>query len=162
MRRGRILQVDTPLNLYQRPSSTYVANFIGTTNVIVGVVQERSELPDGGGSYRIGLAEGDGHSFEAVTRANEGSFREGERCLLCLRPENAHLGDGFPNRIPATVDRVTYIGEHWVADCTHRGGGALTINLPATGAVPRPGDSLTVGWAPQHAILLKLEHDHAA
>ena len=44
MRRGRVVQVGTPRQLYTRPESAFVAQFIGGTNLLLGTVDERGDL----------------------------------------------------------------------------------------------------------------------
>ena len=46
MRQGRIAQVGTPRDLYDRPASRYVADFIGETNLLAGTVVESGERGD--------------------------------------------------------------------------------------------------------------------
>ena len=50
---------------------------------------------------------------------------------------------------------MTFVGERWVADCTHADGGTLVVNLPGWGEVPGPGERLTIGWDPEKSVLLK-------
>ncbi len=151
MREGKILQVDTPVALYQRPASSYVANFVGTTNFIDGIVLDQN------GPFRIGHARDQTQVFTAIAGENGPSFAKGEPCLLCIRPENVRLGAMHPNRIEAKVIHVTYGGQHWVADCDRADGGIMTLNLPAQSGIPKPGEVVTLSWAAEHGVLLKIE-----
>jgi ABC-type Fe3+/spermidine/putrescine transport system ATPase subunit len=156
MRNGRILQIDTPVNLYQRPTSAYVASFIGTTNFLEAVVRGRMANGAGdGGRYQVAFASDLSHFFEVTADAAMAEFAEGEKCLLCLRPENASLHDGQPNRMAVQVRSATYVGERWVTECVHAGGGSIVVNLPGWGPIPAPGEQLRIGWASDQSVLLK-------
>lgn len=153
MRDGQILQVDSPVQLYRRPASTYVANFVGTTNFIDCVI-----LAKGEDTLRIGLSQNREQVFEVRSDELAPGFQPGEPCRLCVRPEHVHLGgDRHLNRLDATVVRVTYVGQHWIADCVRAEGEAITLNLPAERETPRPGDTVTLGWAAEHGVLRKAE-----
>jgi ABC-type Fe3+/spermidine/putrescine transport system ATPase subunit len=155
MRNGRILQIDTPVNLYQRPNSAYVASFIGTTNFLETVVRGRTAGATGCGHYQVAFTGDPSRLFEVVADATMGEFAEGETCLLCLRPENAGLYTNQRNHMAVQVRGATYVGERWVAECIHAGGGSIVVNLPGWGPIPAPGEPLRIGWASEQSVLLK-------
>ena len=61
MRQGRIAQVGTPRDLYDRPASRYVADFIGDTNLLPGTVVESARRPDDAPAGRSDPARGERH-----------------------------------------------------------------------------------------------------
>jgi putative spermidine/putrescine transport system ATP-binding protein len=155
MQGGKILQLDSPINLYQRPTSRAIASFIGTMNFIEGIVERRDELRDKDVcAYKVALPNSIA-SFH-VSRASR-VFAEGERCLLCFRPENASFQDDRRNRVDVRVSRLTYVGERWVADCLLETGERLTINVPIGENLPAVGEKISIGWQPEESILLKLQ-----
>jgi ABC-type Fe3+/spermidine/putrescine transport system ATPase subunit len=77
MRNGRIEQVGTPSEIYHRPQRRFVAEFVGTSNLIEGVVGENG-LENRDGSWRIQLPSGE---------------KTGHVALALLRPEHITLAD---------------------------------------------------------------------
>lgn len=103
MHEGRLLQVGTPEHIYEQPANRFVAEFIGETNFIDGVVE---------GPNRVRLP--DGSVVGAITRSGAGTA-----VILTLRPEKIHLhppsdpaasGEGL-NTLPGTVQRRMYYGD---------------------------------------------------
>ena len=84
MNHGRIEQVADPEQVYDKPATTFVAGFIGVSNLMPGVVKK-------GGEERRGRS-----STAGVTRsASAEGFAAGDRCHAVVRPEKLDdLGDG--------------------------------------------------------------------
>lgn len=95
MNRGAIEQVGRPEEIYARPANRFVAEFLGDTNVLDGLV-----LPDGG--VRIGRAE------LAVGRS--GSAVPGDRVVLCIRPSDLVLSPAGVDGMEGTVQMVEFRG----------------------------------------------------
>src|SRR5207248_6258012 len=94
MRDGKLLQMGTPDQIYNRPADLFVANFTGATNEISGTLIERN------GSF--GMVEfGGGQRIEVALLH---PIASGEKIRIALRPENIALGkqDGV-NIFPARV-----------------------------------------------------------
>ena len=81
MRNGRIEQIGSPTELYDRPASAYVADFLGTSNMVPVTVHRTGE--------------------EVVARAGDASFRiarsgsavaDGATMTMFIRPEKIRLG----------------------------------------------------------------------
>ncbi len=155
MRNGRILQVDTPVELYRRPKSAYVASFIGTTNFIEAVVRGRVPATNGSRRYRVALASDPSRLFEALAPDDAGEFAEGETCTMCIRPESATVGASGQTAVPVEIRSLTYVGERWIADCVQQDGKALVVNLPGWGDVPGPGTRIEIAWPCDHAVLVR-------
>jgi spermidine/putrescine transport system ATP-binding protein len=97
MSNGRIEQIGTPVEVYEEPSTAYVADFLGVSNLM-------SALGDGGGRVRLG-------DFQLVAARGDTDARG--RIRMVIRPERVQLEDhGTPgdNRIPGMVERVLYVG----------------------------------------------------
>jgi spermidine/putrescine transport system ATP-binding protein len=98
MHRGRVLQVGTPADVYERPATRFVAEFIGESNVLEGRVIDRN------GSI-------------AVVNVGEVAFRadniDGESVLLAIRPEKFSLTSEpqlAGNSLPGVVEDSLYLG----------------------------------------------------
>ncbi len=107
MSQGRVLQLDTPTGLYERPCSRQVASFIGTMNFFDARVCEAS-----GGSVIV-EAEGLGR----IDAGDQGTrrFTEGERVQVAIRPEKLEIsperpagGDGV---VEGRLVNTAYLGE---------------------------------------------------
>src|SRR6266853_1552409 len=83
MRDGRVLQVGAPKELYERPRTRFVADFVGTNNLLPGRVSGRD-----GADLVVDTVVG---TLRAVS-----SGPVGERCVLAIRPENVAIGAGAP------------------------------------------------------------------
>ena len=81
---GRIVQAGSPTDLYDRPETPYVANFLGTSNMVAGVV---TGMADGTLQVSCGTAD--------IRVALQGAAPAvGARVTLSIRPEKVTLGDG--------------------------------------------------------------------
>ena len=142
MRAGRFVQVGTPAEVYDHPSSRFVADFLGSSNVLDATV----ELD---GSVRVG---GGLHLRAAGRAATAGP------ALVSLRPEciqverDSAAATGGENRILGKVIRVAATGP--LVECRiDVGGTALTAHLPPRAAVAE-GDRVVVTIAPEAVVLL--------
>jgi spermidine/putrescine transport system ATP-binding protein len=104
MHEGRFLQVGPPARVYQRPATTFVADFLGTANLLDGVVAE-----GGGSTVRVG----DG--ILLTVAADDGLPPPGSRIRLALRPEAVGLlpgagADGPGNVLRGRVERREAVG----------------------------------------------------
>ena len=107
MRDGKLLQMGTPDEIYNRPADLFVANFTGATNEIAGTLIERN------GSF--GMADvGGGQRFEV---ALQHAVAAGEKIRIALRPENIALGKhNGSNAFNARVINRRYQGTQTVYD----------------------------------------------
>ena len=101
MRDGHVLQVGPPKELYERPRTRFVADFVGTNNLVPGDVQGGA----GPGDLVVSTALG---PLRAVA-----SGPVSGRCVLAVRPENVALAapaKGEGNRVDGRVSLVSYLG----------------------------------------------------
>ena len=123
MNAGRVEQIGTPEEVYQRPASTFVAGFIGSPpmNLLTGRVEGRTFVA---GAARLPLP--------------QAAPREGE-LILGLRPEHTGLGstEGWPMR----VDVVEMLGAERLV-YGQLGDTAFTLRLDGTLPPPQPGDTV--------------------
>jgi len=107
MRDGKLLQMGTPDEIYNRPADLFVANFTGATNEITGTLAERN------GSYGV-VDIGDGQRIETMLLHAVGP---GDKVRIALRPENIAIGkhDGSNAYRARVLDR-RYQGTQTVYD----------------------------------------------
>jgi spermidine/putrescine transport system ATP-binding protein len=102
MSNGRVEQIGTPSEVYEEPSTSYVADFLGVSNLM----DADAEGPDGDGRCRIQLGD-----FELVAARGDTDARGDVKVVI--RPERIRLEDSGTtgeNRIPGMVERVVYVG----------------------------------------------------
>jgi iron(III) transport system ATP-binding protein len=102
---GRIAQIGPPDEVYRRPTSRVVADFIGETNFIEGTVES-----SGGGSATVGTAIG---RFEGVIADDGWRPVAGERAALSIRPEAWKLVENASgiNTLRGRIGDAVYLGE---------------------------------------------------
>lgn len=102
MKKGKILQVGTPRELYTNPQHIFVANFIGENNFLEGNVVKTSD-----GKVQIELRGG------LTVSGSDTSQKEGERVVLAIRPETFTIEKGHKKRsnsLFGVVERLRYEG----------------------------------------------------
>ena len=100
---GVVVQVGTPIEVYEQPSSRFVSEFLGTANIISAEVLSH----DGNGMASVRL---DG-SHAIVDIAQRGAIPVGSKVRIAVRPERMNLdmtGQGIPARLRASVFRGSY------------------------------------------------------
>ena len=159
MRDGGVLQVDTPQNLYRRPLTRAIADFIGRMNFFPATVLGS----EADGSRHV-LQLDDVGGVEALVVGPQGRrFQPGERCLLGVRPEDFQLdvGEASPgaNLLPAEAAFASYSGSIWTVTCRTAGtaSGEVQIVVPATQTVPTLPARVTLRWQPDRCVVLDHE-----
>jgi iron(III) transport system ATP-binding protein len=104
MRDGAIQQVGQPREIYERPLSRFVADFIGTSNFLEGVVEARE-----GGRYRVRTDVG------VLSVPCDVDFAAGARVVVAARPEHIEITAGLngagPNVWNGRVEVRSFLGE---------------------------------------------------
>ena len=150
MQDGRIIQIDTPEALYERPNCRYVANFVGRTNLLDVMVREKLD----GNLVRV---ESSGASKASFVAAADPAFdaKPGDRCLLGARPEHFHLTGDRANTMRVKVRGVTYLGSIRYVDAEGPEGDGVTVQAQPGETLPGRGETVTISWRPQACFLLK-------
>jgi putative spermidine/putrescine transport system ATP-binding protein len=147
MRDGKIEQVGTPSEIYNRPATAFVASFIGSLNLLSAVVVE-----PGTGTLAV-----DG---QRIAAAEPIPGQAGRAVRLSLRPEMISLNNGNAgnNHLTGTLASVVFLGSI-VRLVLRIGGSELfldTFNNPHL-ALPEIGARVTAGFPPEACILLGSE-----
>ncbi len=96
MNRGRIEQVANPEQVYERPTTTFVAGFIGVSNLMPGTV---NSISDGRASVRLDSG--------VEVEADRNGLGDGERCHAVVRPEKLRIDQGREPPPTAPRSRVS-------------------------------------------------------
>ena len=129
MHAGRIEQLGTPREIYERPASRFVADFIGASSVIDAVAADSTAVTMPGGE-RIEVK-----GLRALT--------PGTKVRLLIRPERVELAGTGPNTVVATVANVTFLGDHSEVRLD-LGGGVRLLATERGGVTVGPGDRVAV------------------
>ncbi len=152
MNEGKIVQLGTPKEIYQRPTSEFVANFIGKTNLIHGDVHTAVGV---NASAKVATPIGDLLAY--FTAAIPAQARIG----IVIRPENiviqasASSSDGMAaeNRFEGKVIREVYLGEIEEYEVMLDHGIIVTIRT-SPGKPISVDDKVLVHFPPEHTIAL--------
>jgi spermidine/putrescine transport system ATP-binding protein len=149
MHAGRVEQLGTPEDLYERPRTRFVADFIGTTNLLAGVVDSidppSAVIRFGGGE--LGATAADGLT---VGRSVELSLRPE---AVSLRPTDRPGSAALPG-LTGTVEQAAYLGNIVQYLVRTAGGMSITALAPKTGTRIPVGDTVEVSWSPGDALVL--------
>jgi ABC-type Fe3+/spermidine/putrescine transport system ATPase subunit len=145
MEKGRLLQVGTPRDIYERPANSFVAGFMGTTNLLRGQVaskQGSGALVRTPAGVEVQVAQADG-------------VAPGESVWVSIRPEALEIraGAAGANAWPATIRLATYIGESIIYRA-ELGGQAVELHAPPNENYPT-GAGVTLAADPRSCILLR-------
>jgi spermidine/putrescine transport system ATP-binding protein len=144
MRQGRIEQIGAPKDLYDRPGSRVVADFIGETNLLPGTVVQGGP---GEVVLRVGGRELRGHSDTAIPAGRE--------AWMSVRPETIRLlTDGQPaagdNELTGIAGESVYAGFVTRVHVILPGETRLVLHAPA-GTELQPGEAVRVAWPASRA-----------
>ncbi len=160
MNAGVIEQMGSPIDLYEHPRSTFVANFLGQSNLIRGTVASAD-----GAHVQIGVEGGD------VAAPRSGAGTESGDVWVGVRPEKVNLAtSGSVPRAGSNVLRdarvsdVSFIGVSTQYLTRLPGGQEIMVFEQNTGArTPfRVGDAVDLHWLPDHTFLLDAAQDARA
>ncbi|MFO1056510.1 MAG: ABC transporter ATP-binding protein [Dongiaceae bacterium] len=148
MNAGRIEQCAAPDIVYRRPSSSFVADFVGEANLL----RARVVAADGV-DYRV-AAEG-GATFPARCYGERGPA-VGDAITVIVRPENiAVVAPHDPGaRTPATVEEVVFSGASAKVATLLPSGGRLAVSVPAGQPVPARGAAVGLAWSAENAVIV--------
>ncbi len=103
MSTGRVVQIGTPIEVYERPKTRFVSEFLGTANILRGVVAGQTK--DGRMPVQIDGAE------QVTQISTTDDAPAGTAVMVALRPERMRIGridEGIPAKLRATVFRGSY------------------------------------------------------
>ncbi|WP_084471582.1 ABC transporter ATP-binding protein [Pseudomonas sp. CF161] len=137
---GVIQQVDTPQALYERPANTFVATFMGDTNVLPGVLAAFNA-----DQCQVQLEQGE----QLYARTTPG-LATGCRASLSIRSERVTLdGDArYDSRLAGCIEECIYLGDHVRIRLNVAGNSDFNVKVPIAQMQPywREGHSLPVCW----------------
>ncbi len=148
---GRMRQLGDPTAIFERPSSRFVAEFMGLTNVVEGRLGAVGEVP---GRVRIDTASG---AF-AGPWSGDTAPRTGQAAFFAIHPERLRLGadHACANHLAGRVDDVSYQGMRRLVE-VDTALGRFSVSVSARDPAPDAGDA-TICWSAQDGAIGPLEH----
>jgi len=148
---GVMIQVDTPAQMYQNPSSVFAAQFVGETNILHGRVTRNDK-----NVLAVDLLSG---ALLCPTARAAREYVAGSAVTVSIRPEGLHLTPDpqGANVWPCVIAETTYLGEVIQLVCRTRDAVLRMTMLNTAGAHPRPGDKRHVSVNPAHVRILDAE-----
>jgi len=159
MSEGRIEQIGTPSEIYNFPSTSFVASFVGTLNLVTAGVIDAA-------SGRVSIEGQEIRTSKAVKDAGGDG-----RVTLALRPEGISLGDGdtLSNHLIGTVEDINFLGS--IVRIRLRIGDAVAGESPTFVALdtfnephlrlPAVGEATTISFPPEACFVLGAARDGA-
>jgi spermidine/putrescine transport system ATP-binding protein len=154
MSRGRYEQLGDPESLYERPSTRFVAGFLGVSNLIPATLEGTD------GDYAIGRTDA-GVALRLPRALTNGH----PRVELGVRPEKIRLHEPSDdvaaslNRLTGVIRDASYMGvsTQYIVDAT--GGARLTVYEQNVERASRselwaPGEEVVLGWLPDHTFVI--------
>ncbi|PLC53268.1 Fe3+/spermidine/putrescine ABC transporter ATP-binding protein [Pollutimonas nitritireducens] len=148
MHGGKIVQVSTPFEAYERPRSAFASSFLGKTNCIAARITERQpnccRVQMGGLNVRI--------PHESAQYADE--------IQVYIRPEKIRVATPTDSRISSVVRARMFLGNHWAME-VEGPLGRLRVNIPNVGIPPAvEGDTVHLAWQDEDMRMLDAETAH--
>jgi spermidine/putrescine transport system ATP-binding protein len=149
MNRGRIEQIADPEEVYERPSTSFVAGFIGVSNLMPGVVKKT------GAQGEVELDSG------VKVNADVNGFAVGDRCHAVVRPEKLSINSAGGNEpsVEGLVESSLYLGTTTQLIVQLPDEVRMTVLVPNADEaerqqLPGGGAAVKLSWSPEHMHLV--------
>jgi ABC-type Fe3+/spermidine/putrescine transport system ATPase subunit len=147
MHQGHVEQLGAPRELYERPATAFVRDFLGSTVLLRGYAGDCAPA----GQVAIHLTDVPGVTLHAAA-GDHVPPAAGHEVLVAVRPEDIHFGSGTngggPNALAGTLEALLFVGDHY--ECRVSLPGAQTVLLHAPRSTPlREGDAVQLTVAPE-------------
>ncbi len=150
---GRIMQADTPANIYEMPNSVYVADFIGDVTIIEGTATRNDT------GYDIAFAEGQ----PSLYAESEIALSGGSRAALAIRPEKVSISaekpEGTRNALHGKILDIAYLGNLSTYHVELPTGQIVKAQAANTRRLSRRSftweDEVWISWTDTAAVLLE-------
>lgn len=153
MNKGRIEQVGTAHEIYERPQTKFVAQFIGETNLFEDV----EILEKNGNDYVVAIGS------EKVSTDSMKDFKPGEKVHISIRPENMKLSRTpmeERENIAVTYDSNIYVGNiSKFVVFTDQGKRLTASEFSEDAGTFNKGDKVYINWIPERAVMIRKQED---
>jgi putrescine transport system ATP-binding protein len=147
MNQGRLMQVATPAEIYERPNSRWVADFIGEVTIIEGRAAAPGTIETSLGSLSIA----------------DPDLSRGKTAWLAVRPEKIGMSSERPpgkkNALAGIISEVGYRGDMSTYKVRLADRSVMKVSIANVGTAGRPphaeGDAVWLSWPPDVGVILK-------
>ena len=144
MNLGLLEQVGTPEDIYHRPASVFVADFVGTANRFTGKVESGSD-----GVYAVAI---DGLGTRNVPGPT--GIANGTDVIVVVRPENLQIDDTGGEGLRATVVDAAFLGAERTVRLNSAQLGDLSAAARGAASAPERGAEVSLTWVDSEAWLI--------
>ncbi len=144
MSAGKAEQIGSPTDVYDRPATTFVADFLGKANLLAATVKDR----DAGG-VSVTLSTG-----QTVRVATDRQVAAGDKVSVVVRPQKLAVGSELPNRLSGRVLSTSYLGSRIIYEIDLGQGSIIRANVAVVTEPVREGETIEVGFDPADCVLL--------
>ena len=152
---GKIVEIDTPTNIYERPKTKFAGRFVGASNTFTGKVVSKKNA----------MIQVETESGLKISALGDKKISVGENVEIVVRPERLtvlpeNVSDETDNRVIGEIEEVTYQGEFTELEITLTSGDKMAVRLAnkagrlGENGTPRKGDRVAVSWARNDCIVL--------
>jgi spermidine/putrescine transport system ATP-binding protein len=160
MNRGRYEQLGDPESLYERPTTRFVAGFLGISNLIAGRIEGTAGSDDRYAALRL--------ADDSLVRVPRGPTNGHTTVDIGVRPEKIRMHSvdsevpAASNQLAGTVRDASYLGVSTQYIVETRDGKLITVyeqNVERTvhGSLHRPGEEVRLSWSPDHTFAVRPE-----
>lgn len=149
LRNGKIIQVGTPREIYEEPATPFVANFMGQSNIFVGVIAEKGDetsvlVTEGGGRITAGCSK---HGV-------------GDAAVVAVKVGNTKISVTEEGYFCGTIERILYEGTMFMVEVNVPDIGTICSKLPNRKYDEfSVGDTVWVNWNPSKTSVFDIpEH----
>jgi len=146
MNEGRIVQIGSPRDIYERPHNRFVADFVGSANFLDATVTAREEQRD----YFVAQT-----ALGPLKCYSVDPLQAGDKVVISLRPEDVHLSAAHPN-MPnvweAVVDSKIFLGDH--VEFQVKIGDVVLLSRVHPSFFPADGTSVYLGMQPAKCLAI--------
>jgi spermidine/putrescine transport system ATP-binding protein len=153
MNAGRVLQVGTPAEIYDRPRTRFVAEFIGENNLLDGILRSTGD----------GLAHVEVPTIGVLSGEIAAPIPAVDGATLAVRPERIVVQTGTEpapdgwQELSGTLTEIRYLGTHWRLVVTLPGGQPLIAHQQPglnTAELSYPGEQVRLWFRPRDAVVV--------
>jgi spermidine/putrescine ABC transporter ATP-binding subunit len=145
---GHVVQVGRPTDIYERPRNRFVAEFLGTANIVAGIVTGQASER----CWQVAFA---GEPRAGASVQSDIPLAPGSAILLAVRPERIEIGPVVAGTMQALVQDVVFRGSYFAYELRVPGQDApFFVYSPSRKDIPADG-MVGLAWRPDNAIILE-------
>ncbi len=149
MAQGEVVQIGRPTEVYDRPRTRFVSEFLGTANIFTGTVKADA----GARCWSVTL---DAQPQADCLVQSDDALAPGQRITFAVRPEKLAMGPQAANAIPAAVKDVVFRGAYFAYELIAPGLDRPLFAYSQTRAASAAGEpSVGLSWPPASAVILQ-------